>query len=110
MNSLSTTKVPLLKSRYEGKTIYANEILGRPFVLDHCEIAPSRHNPGKDMLVAQIIIDGHKRVLFTESYSLIATVQSARDSPPYATKIIRKSDNYLYFTKLNKAELKSLEL
>ena len=100
----------MLKCRYEGKAIYANGILGDPFVLDHFEIAPSRYNPGKDMLVAQITINGQKRVLFTESYSLINTIKSARASPPYATKIIRKSDNYYYFTKLNKVELDSLKL
>ena len=109
MNSLFTEKRPLLKGRYEGKAIYARNLLGNPIIIDHFEIVPSRHNKGKDMLVAQIVVDGEHRVLFTESYSLISTLRETRDGPPYATKIVRKQDGYLYFVKLNKVELNKLE-
>ena len=109
MNNLFTQKRPLLRGRYEGKAIYVRDLLGEPIIVDHFEIAPSRHNKGKDMLVAQVMLNGERRVLFTESYSLISTLRETRDSPPYATKIVRKQDGYLYFVKLNKVELNKLE-
>lgn len=110
MNSLFTERRPLLKGRYEGKAIYVRNLLGNPIIIDHFEIVPSRHNKGKDMLVAQVVLNGDRRVLFTESYSLIDTLRQTRDSPPYATKIVRKSDGYLYFVKLNKVELNNISL
>ena len=110
MNSLFTEKRPLLKGRYEGKAIYVRDLMGKPIVIDHYEIVPSRHNKDKDMLVAQVVLSGDRRVLFTESYSLIDTLRQTRDSPPYATKIVRKSDGYLYFVKLNKVELNNISL
>lgn len=110
MNNLITQKHPLLRGRYEGKAIYVRDLLGNPIIIDHFGIVPSRHNKGKDMLVAQVMIGGDKRVLFTESYSLIDTLRHTIDSPPYVTKIVRKSDSYLYFVKLNKVELKNISL
>ena len=110
MNNLSTERRPLLKGRYEGNAIYARDLIAKPIVIDHYEIVPSRHNKGKDMLVAQVMIGGDKRVLFAESYSLIDTLRHTIDSPPYVTKIVRKSDSYLYFVKLNKVELKNISL
>lgn len=109
MNNLFTQKRPLLRGRYEGKAIYARDLIAKPIVIDHYEIVPSRHNKGKDMLVAQVMIGGDKRVLFTESYSLIDTLRHTIDSPPYVTKIVRKQDGYLYFVKLNKVELNKLQ-
>lgn len=108
MNNLFTQKRPLLRGRYEGKAIYARDLLSNPIIIDHFEIVPSRHNKGKDMLVAQVVLNGERKVLFTESYSLINTLRETRDSPPYATKIVRKQDGYLYFVKLNKLELNKL--
>lgn len=109
MNNLFTQKRPLLKGRYTGKAIYVRDILSEPILIERFEISQSRHNKGKDMLAAQIVINGERRVLFTESYSLISTLRETRDSPPYATKIVRKQDGYLYFVKLNKLELNKLE-
>ena len=110
MNSLFTERRPLLKGRYDGKAIYVRDLMGKPIVIDHYEIVPSRHNKDKDMLVAQVMIGGDKRVLFTESYSLIDTLRHTIDSPPYVTKIVRKIDSYRYFVKLNKVELKNISL
>lgn len=110
MKNLITQKRPLLKGRYEGKAIYVRDLMGKPIVIDHYEIVPSRHNKDKDMLLAQVVLNGDRRVLFTESYSLIDTLRQTRDSPPYVTKIVRKSDGYLYFVKLNKVELNNISL
>lgn len=109
MNSLSTTRRPLLSGRYFGRMIHVRDILCEPIIIERYEIVRSRHNKDKDMLAAQIVFKGERRVLFTESYSLISTLRETRDSPPYATKIVRKQDGYLYFVKLNKVELNKLQ-
>lgn len=108
-NPLVTVRNHVLKGRYVGKAIYVGGMMNMPFILTHYEITDSRHNEGKSLLVAQVILNGERRTLFTESYSLIETIQAAKTAPPYYTKIIKKKDGYYYFVRLNNVELNKLQ-
>ncbi len=105
----------LLKYRYDGTSVMPGKILYTPVKITRFEIADSTIHPGKKMVVAQVVYlekDGtvERRVLFTESYTLIDTLKETEGSLPHYTKIVRKRDGFYYFAKLNDIEKRNLVL
>lgn len=108
MNLCTPNRKPLLRNRYVGSRILPGQIIGKPIAITRFEIVPSRKNPGKPLLVAQIESDGIPSVLMTESWTLIDTIRGTESELPHHTKIVRKRDGYYYFVQLNKMEIKQL--
>lgn len=100
------TKKPLFKKTFKGKRIYIGSVLCVPIVISDYEIVYSIKSDDKLLLALQIVIDGQFRMLWTESYKLINTIQQAEKSnrlPPFYTKII-KSKSYYEFAKITDIE------
>lgn len=104
----------VLKHQYTGRAVAAGGVLFRPLRIDFFEIAPSQLHEGRDMLVMQTAsIDRDtgeivSHPVMTESFSLIKTIRGTEDSLPHYTKIVRKRDGYLYFSKLNDEEKRNI--
>ena len=100
------TKKPLFKKAFKGKRIYIGSVLCVPIVISDYEIVYSIKSDDKLLLVLQIVVNGQFRMLWTESYKLINTIQQAEKSNralPFYTKTI-KSKSYYEFAKITEVE------
>lgn len=106
------TKKPLFKKVFRGRRICIGSVLCRPLVISDFEIVYSVKSDDKLLLALQLIVDGQLRMLWTESYKLINTIQQADKANkklPYYTKII-KSKSYYEFAKLTEVERSGLAI
>lgn len=99
--------------KYTGDKVMTGGVLFRPLRIDHFEIVPSPRNKGKELLVAQLtLLNGdavEKKVLFTESYSLINVIKGTEEGLPHFTRIVRKKgDRYNYFSVITEVEKEKL--
>lgn len=112
-----------LANNYRGDILYANKCLCIPFIMTKYEIVPSKQNPDKYCLYAQVFIKTKDmnnygyRMLCTESIYLVKTLQEndeykmINDDPDnYGSgKIITSKDGYQKFVSIRPSELKNLE-
>lgn len=111
MTLLSTvTKKRSFSTRFKGSKVYVSALLNKPFSIVAFEITASKYNKGKKLAGIQVVWAGVSYLLLTESFTLIDTLAAANKSElPFYTKIVRKSDGYYYFVKLNAFEMKQVK-
>ncbi len=104
----------LLKNDYIGDKITPKDILYEPIKIFYWEIIPSRYNPGKKLLVAQIAVYNkftktiEFRMLETEAFRLVKILSKEKEGIFY-TKLIQNRLNYISPISLNKTESRPLE-
>lgn len=104
----------LLKNDYIGDKITPKDILYEPIKIFYWEIIPSRYNPGKKLLVAQIAVYNkftktiEFRMLETEAFRLVKILSKEKEGIFY-TKLIQNRLNYISPVSLNKTESRPLE-
>ena len=104
----------ILKNDYIGDKITPKEILYEPIKIFYWEIIPSRYNPGKKLLVAQIAVYNkftktiEFRMLETEAFRLVKILSKEKEGIFY-TKLIQNRLNYISPISLNKTESRPLE-
>lgn len=104
----------LLKNDYIGDKITPKDILYEPIKIFYWEIIPSRYNPGKKLLVAQIAVYNkftktvEFRMLETEAFRLVKVLSKEKEGIFY-TKLIQNRLNYISPISLNKTESRPLE-
>ena len=112
MNLSSARRKPLMSHQYQGKSIYASEVLYKPIKISAFEIVKSPKNEGKMLLVAQVEWNDEGRMrtapLMTESFDLISTIKGTESELPHITKITRSRDGQYHFSELNQIEINSL--
>ena len=102
------------KNDYIGDKITPKEILYEPIKIFYWEIIPSRYNPGKKLLVAQIAVYNkftktiEFRMLETEAFRLVKILSKEKEGIFY-TKLIQNRLNYISPISLNKTESRPLE-
>ena len=100
----------ILKNDYIGDKITPKEILYEPIKIFYWEIIPSRYNPGKKLLVAQIAVYNkftktiEFRMLETEAFRLVKILSKEKEGIFY-TKLIQNRLNYISPISLNKTEM-----
>ena len=104
----------ILENDYIGDKITPKEILYEPIKIFYWEIIPSRYNPGKKLLVAQIAVYNkftktvEFRMLETEAFRLVKILSKEKEGIFY-TKLIQNRLNYISPISLNKTESRPLE-
>lgn len=104
----------LLKNDYIGDKITPKDILYEPIKIFYWEIIPSKYNPGKKLLVAQIAVYNkftktvEFRMLETEAFRLVKILSKEKEGIFY-TKLIQNRLNYISPISLNKTESRPLE-
>lgn len=104
----------ILKNDYIGDKITPKEILYEPIKIFYWEIIPSKYNPGKKLLVAQIAVYNkftktiEFRMLETEAFRLVKILSKEKEGIFY-TKLIQNRLNYISPISLNKTESRPLE-
>ena len=104
----------LLKNDYIGDKITPKDILYEPIKIFYWEIIPSRYNPGKKLLVAQIAVYNkftktiEFRMLETDAFRLVKILSKEKEGIFY-TKLIQNRLNYISPISLNKTESRPLE-